>query len=148
MVHSPKRVVFLDLVLSLFRLNGLMIAEGDRMTRNLGLTSARWRVIGAVALSRSGLTVPGIARVLGQSRQAVQRITDAMVTDGLLIYVPNPKHKKSRLVHLTEEGKRCYNKLREVQDPWALTATDDIALDDLEASLYVVRRLIKRFDKK
>jgi DNA-binding MarR family transcriptional regulator len=148
MVHSPKRVVFLDLVLSLFRLNGLLIAEGDRMSRNLGLTSARWRVIGAVALSSSGLTVPGIARVLGQSRQAVQRITDAMIADGLLVYAPNPKHKKSQLVHLSEAGKRCYNQLREVQDPWALTATADIALDDLETSLFVVRRLIKKFDKK
>lgn len=148
MVHSRKRVVFLDLVLSLFRLNGLLIAEGDRMTRHLGLTSARWRVIGAVALSSSGLTVPGIARVLGQSRQAVQRITDAMITDGLLFYVINPKHKKSMLVNLTDEGKRCYNLLREEQDPWALDATDEISLDDLEASLFVVRRLIKKFDKK
>ena len=147
-MHSPKRVVFLDLVLSLFRLNGLLIAEGDRMTRNLGLTSARWRVIGAVALSSGGLTVPGIARVLGQSRQAVQRITDAMVEDGLLIYAANPKHKKSMLVHLTDEGKRCYNLLREEQDPWALDATDNIAQDDLEKSLFVVRRLIKEFDKK
>jgi len=147
-VHSPKRVVFLDLVLSLFRLNGLLIAEGDRMTCNLGLTSARWRVIGAVALSSGGLTVPGIARVLGQSRQAVQRITDAMVEDGLLIYAANPKHKKSMLVHLTDEGKRCYNLLREEQDPWALDATENIAQDDLEKSLFVVRRLIKEFDKK
>jgi len=147
-VHSPKRVVFLDLVLSLFRLNGLLIAEGDRMTRDLGLTSARWRVIGAVALSSGGLTVPGIARVLGQSRQAVQRITDAMVEDGLLIYAANPKHKKSMLVHLTDEGKKCYSLLREEQDPWALDATDDISLDALETSLFVARRLIKEFDKK
>jgi DNA-binding MarR family transcriptional regulator len=147
-MHSPKRVVFLDLVLSLFRLNGLLIAEGDRMTRDLGLTSARWRVIGAVALSSGGLTVPGIARVLGQSRQAVQRIADTMVEDGLLVFVPNPKHKKSMLVHLTEEGKRCYNLLREEQDPWALQATEDIPLQDLETSLIVLRRLIKKFDKK
>lgn len=147
-MHSPKRVVFLDLVLSLFRLNGLLIAEGDRMTRGMSLTSARWRVIGAVALSSGGLTVPGIARVLGQSRQAVQRIADAMVEDGLLLYVPNPKHKKSMLVHLTGEGKKSYNLLREEQDPWALDATEDISLEDLEASLFVVRRLIKQFDKK
>ena len=118
------------------------------MTQGLGLTSARWRVIGAVALSSGGLTVPGIARVLGQSRQAVQRITDAMVEDGLLVYAANPKHKKSMLVHLTQEGKRCYNLLREEQDPWALQATDDISMEDLEKSLFVVRRLIKQFDKK
>ena len=147
-MHSPKRVVFLDLVLSLFRLNGSLIAEGDRMTRDLGLTSARWRVIGAVALSSGGLTVPGIARVLGQSRQAVQRIADEMVEDGLLVFATNPKHKKSMLVHLTDEGKRCYNLLRAEQDPWALEATENISLDDLETSLFVVRRLIKEFDKK
>ena len=99
-------------------------------------------------MSSGGLTVPGIARVIGQSRQAVQRITDAMVEDGLLLYATNPNHKKSMLVHLTDEGKRCYNLLREEQDPWAIEATEDISLDDLESSLFVVRRLIKEFDKK
>jgi DNA-binding MarR family transcriptional regulator len=148
MVHSPKRKVFLDLVLSLFRLNGLLIAEGDKMTRDLDLTSARWRVIGAVALSSSGLTVPGIARVLGQSRQAVQRIADVMVNDGLVEYSPNPKHKKSVLVNLTEEGKSAYAILREVQDPWALATTEDISQEELETSLFVIRRLIQKFDKK
>ena len=103
-MHSPKRVLFLDLVLTLFRLNGLLIAEGDAMTKDLGLTHARWKVIGAIALSNAGLTVPGIARVLGQSRQAVQRITDVMVADGILVYTDNPKHKRSALVTLSEKG--------------------------------------------
>jgi DNA-binding MarR family transcriptional regulator len=110
-------MLFLDLVLSVFRLNGLLVAEGDAMTEDLGLTSARWKVIGVVALSTAGLTVPGIARVLGQSRQAVQRITDVMAQDGLITYEPNPKHKRSVLVLLTDEGKSAYHALREVQDP-------------------------------
>lgn len=146
-VHSPKRKLFLDLVLSVFRLNGLLIAQGDNMTRNLGLTSARWRVIGVVALSSAGVTVPGIARVLGQSRQAVQRITDVMVEDGLLVYLPNPKHRKSVLVNLTDTGKLAYSRLREVQDPWALTTTDDMSVESLETALAVVRRLIQKFDR-
>ena len=45
-MRSSKRMLFLDLVLSVFRLNGLLISEGDAMTENLGLTSARWKVIG------------------------------------------------------------------------------------------------------
>ena len=146
-MHSPKRMLFLDLVLSLFRLNGLLIAEGDDMTEALGLTSARWKVIGVIALSNSGLTVPGIARVLGQSRQAVQRITDVMVTDGLLSYQPNPKHKRSVLVVLTEEGKTAYKDLRDVQDPWAIENTEDIPSEELDAGLRLVRRLIQKFDK-
>ena len=146
-MHSPKRMLFLDLVLSLFRLNGLLIAEGDEMTEALGLTSARWKVIGVIALSNSGLTVPGIARVLGQSRQAVQRITDVMVTDGLLSYQSNPKHKRSVLVVLTEEGKTAYKDLRDVQDPWAIANTEDIPIEELDAGLRLVRRLIQKFDK-
>jgi DNA-binding MarR family transcriptional regulator len=146
-MHSPKRMLFLDLVLSVFRLNGLLIAEGDDMTEALGLTSARWKVIGVIALSNSGLTVPGIARVLGQSRQAVQRITDVMVTDGLLSYQSNPKHKRSVLVVLTEEGKTAYKDLRDVQDPWAIENTEDIPIEDLDAGLRLVRRLIQKFDK-
>ena len=145
--HSPKRMLFLDLVLSVFRLNGLLVAEGDAMTEDLGLTSARWKVIGVVALSTAGLTVPGIARVLGQSRQAVQRITDVMAQDGLITYEPNPKHKRSVLVLLTDEGKSAYNALREVQDPWAIRNTEDIPIEELETSLRLVRRLIQRLDK-
>lgn len=146
-MHSPKRMLFLDLVLSLFRLNGLLIAEGDEMTEALGLTSARWKVIGVIALSNSGLTVPGIARVLGQSRQAVQRITDVMVTDGLLSYESNPKHKRSVLVVLTEEGKTAYKDLRDVQDPWAINNTEDIPIEELDVGLRLLRRLIQKFDK-
>ncbi|MCH8264742.1 MAG: MarR family transcriptional regulator [Proteobacteria bacterium] len=146
-MHSPKRLLFLDFVLSVFRLNGLLISEGDAMTAKLGLTSARWKVIGAIALSSKGLTVPGIARVLGQSRQAVQRITDVMVSDNLLFYQVNPRHKRSVLVTLTDAGKEVYNMLREVQDPWALGTAEDIPIEELESALHLVRRLIQKFDK-
>jgi DNA-binding MarR family transcriptional regulator len=145
-MHASKRVLFLDLVLSVLRLNGLLIAEGDAMTEKLNLTHARWKVIGAIALSNNGLTVPGIARVLGQSRQAVQRITDVMVHDGVLEYQKNPNHKRSVLVLLSENGKDIYNTLREVQDPWAIDATEDIPVEELETALRLVRRLIKKFN--
>lgn len=146
-MHSPKRILFLDLVLSIFRLNGLLIAEGDALTEKLGLTHARWKVIGAIALSNAGLTVPGVARVLGQSRQAVQRITDVMVEDGLLVYQRNPKHKRSVLITLTEEGNHVYNMLREQQDPWVMENTQEIPIEELDQALRLIRRLIKKFDK-
>ncbi len=147
MAHSPKRKLFLDLVLSLFRLNGLLVAEGDQMAEALGLTSARWKVIGVVALASSGVTVPGIARVLGQSRQAVQRITDVMESDGLLRYQDNPDHKRSVLVCLTDEGQEVYTALRAVQDPWAIENTEDVPVEELEIGLQLVRRLIHKFDR-
>jgi len=147
MVHSPKRMLFLEFVLSVFRLNGLLIAEGDQMTEKVGLTSARWKVIGVIALSNAGLTVPNIARVLGQSRQAVQRITDVMVEDGILSYQANIKHKRSVLVVLTDEGKQIYSNLREVQDPWAIDSTENVPVEELEAALRLIHRLTKKFDR-
>jgi len=146
-MHSPKRILFLDLVLSIFRLNGLLIAEGDALTEKLGLTHARWKVIGAIALSNAGLTVPGVARILGQSRQAVQRITDVMVEDGLLAYQQNPKHKRSVLITLTEEGNHVYNMLREQQDPWVMENTQEIPIEELDQALRLIHRLINKFDK-
>lgn len=147
MAHSPKRKLFLDLVLSLFRLNGLLVAEGDHMAEGLGLTSARWKVIGVVALANSGVTVPGVARVLGQSRQAVQRLTDVMEKDGLLRYQDNPEHKRSVLVCLTDTGQDVYASLRAVQDPWAIENTADVPLEEMEMGLQLVRRLIHKFDR-
>lgn len=143
-MHSPKRKLFLDLVLSIFRLNGILQAEGDRMAGSLGLTSARWKVIGVIALSPGGVTVPAIARTLGQSRQAVQRITDVMQEDDLLMYAENPRHKRSPLVALTEQGQQVYNALRAVQDPWAIEHTDDVPVEDLETALRLIHRLIAR----
>jgi len=69
-----------------------------------------------------------------------------MVTDKLLEYCNNPNHKRSVLVLLSEHGKEVYNTLREVQDPWAIDATDDIPTEELEVALRLVQRLIKKFN--
>lgn len=145
-MHSPKRKLFLDLVRAIFRLNGLLLADGDRMAEGVGLTSARWKVIGIVALTSAGVTVPGIARALGQSRQAVQRITDVMQTDGLVRYEINPRHKRSSLVQLTDHGQQVYNELRSVQDPWAIGHTEDTSVEELESALRLMQRLINRME--
>jgi len=147
MAHSSKRIQFLDLVRSVFRLNALLVAEGDSMSEELGLTSARWKVIGVVALSTNGMTVPAIGRALGQSRQAVQRVSDVIAKDGLIEFKANPNHKKSVLVHLTEKGKQAYGALRDVQDPWAVENTRDIAPEDLETTLQLLQRLVQTLEK-
>jgi DNA-binding MarR family transcriptional regulator len=51
------------------------------------------------------------------------------------------------LVVLTEEGKTAYKDLRDVQDPWAIDNTEDIPIEELDAGLRLVRRLIQKFDK-
>ena len=59
-MHTPAGAALTELVLTVFRVNGLLLDAGDRMTKDLGLTSARWQVMGA--LEQGPLTAAQIAR--------------------------------------------------------------------------------------
>jgi len=50
-----------DLVLEVFRLNGRLIMAGDALVARIGLTSARWQVLGAIALDTGPAPVVRIA---------------------------------------------------------------------------------------
>src|ERR1700751_4013808 len=94
-----------DLVLETFRLNGSLLASGDALVADLGLTSARWQVLGAAALAPGPLSVGQVARNMGLARQAVQRLANEMAADGLVRFAPNPHHQRPKLVLLTAAGK-------------------------------------------
>jgi DNA-binding MarR family transcriptional regulator len=96
------------LVLAIFRTNGALLAAGDVLVEPLGLSSARYQVLGAVALSTEPLTVPGIARAMGLTRQGVQKQVDLLVSQGLFALRDNPEHRRSALVRLTPEGRRVF----------------------------------------
>ena len=76
--------VFSDLIVMVFRLNGRLIEAGNRLVGDIGLTSAWWQVLGALALSPTPLPVAHIARNMGLARQSVQRIADLLVEKGLV----------------------------------------------------------------
>lgn len=94
---------------ALFRAHNGLIAVGDRITAPYGLTSARWQVMGAMALSGQPLTVAQIARVMGLTRQAVQRIVNELEKQGMLALSDNPAHTRARLADLTSEGRAAYD---------------------------------------
>ena len=50
-------------------------------------------------------TVPHMAKVRPVSRQYIQMLADQLEEEGLVEFVENPAHKRSRLVRLTEKGK-------------------------------------------
>jgi DNA-binding MarR family transcriptional regulator len=54
------------------------------------------------------LTVPQIAQMRPTSRQRMQRLADELASDGLVEFVENPNHRRSKLVQLTREGETRY----------------------------------------
>jgi DNA-binding MarR family transcriptional regulator len=57
------------------------------------------------------LTVPQIAAMRPTSRQRMQRLANELAAEGLLEFVDNPRHRKSKLLRLTAKGEARYRKL-------------------------------------
>jgi DNA-binding MarR family transcriptional regulator len=106
------------LFLDIFRANAGLVAAGDKLVAPLGLTSARWQVLGAVAMAPAPQPVAHIARDMGLARQSVQRLVNELIADGLVDMRDNPHHKRARLVCLTAQGSETMAAINALQRPW------------------------------
>ena len=106
-------------VVELFRLNGAFLSEGDRITRDLNLSSARWQVLGALELAERPLSVSQIARAMGLTRQSVQRVANELSNDGLLTFENNPDHLRAKNVVVTSDGLKAFKAAMRRQARWS-----------------------------
>jgi len=132
---------FSELVVRLFRLNGLLAAEGETLARPTGQTTARWQVLAMV--EDASLTVAQIARTLGLARQSVQRVADALEQVGLVTYEDNPRHRRARLVTLTDEGRVTLSTIQAAQRPWADTLGRSVGERELRKAIIVLDRVLE-----
>ncbi len=146
MKYTSEGEALTEIVLNVFRLNGLLLLEGDQITQEFGLTSARWKVLGAIALAPEPITVPQIARNMGLSRQAVQRLANEMATDDLLTFSDNPHHKRAKLLILSAKGMNIYKKLQDKQRPWASSLANGLEIKDLQITATVLQNLIAKIN--
>src|SRR6476661_5210952 len=81
------------IVADIYEIAGRFRENGEAIARSVGQTQARWQVLSAA--SGRPHTVPQIARVLGVTRQNVQRIADLLVKEGAAEFRANPDHQSS-----------------------------------------------------
>lgn len=136
-----------DLVLEVFRLNGALLASGDALVADVGLTSARWQVLGAIALSPLPLPVAHIARNMGLSRQAVQRLANEMERDGLVRFGANPHHQRAKLVHLTRQGRAAYDAAIKRWEPWAGALAEALSAREIDKAAALLRTIRQRLEQ-
>jgi DNA-binding MarR family transcriptional regulator len=137
-----------DLVLETFRLNGRLLVSGDALVADLGLTSARWQVLGAMALSPVPLSVAQIARNMGLTRQAVQRLVNEMQGDGLVRLAPNPHHQRAKLVVLSAKGKTAFAAAMQRQVAWANDLAAGLSVKQIQTAAATLRRVRQRLDER
>lgn len=146
MEQSELGSAFTALVLQIFRVNGLVLAEGELLTADLGLTSARWQVMGT--LENGGLPVPHIAREMGLTRQGVQKTVKILEHDGLIELQENPHHKTAKLVVLSPEGRKRLDLLNDIQVDWATEIAASHRLEDLKTAVRVIRKVVISLEGK
>jgi DNA-binding MarR family transcriptional regulator len=135
------------LILEVFRLNGRLLAVGDRLVAKLGLTSARWQVLAAIAVSPVPEPVARIARGMGLRRQGVRRIVNELAEDGIVAFKENPHHLRANLVVLTEKGRLSYEAVREIETPWMRSLSEGIDPQTMDAATRIVATLRERLEK-
>jgi DNA-binding MarR family transcriptional regulator len=59
-----------------------------------------------------------MGRVMGVSRQAMQRTVKTLAIEGLVASSPNPDHRSSPLFHLTAAGRRRLDAVNADQSAW------------------------------
>lgn len=145
-LRTPEGETGTQIVLAAFRANGLLLAAGDDLAADEGLTSARWQVLGALALSERPLTVPQIARRMGLTRQSVHATVKRLVRDRLVELAPNADHRRSQLVRLTELGQVRYAAIDRRQALWVNRLADGISRNELETTARVLGELCRRLE--
>ena len=131
--------------LTVFRLNGQFLALADVLARPAGCTAARWQVLGAVLTEP--LTVSGIARAMGITRQSVQRLADVLVDEGLAEYVDNPAHARAKLVRPTDAGYTVIARIDPAHAAAARRLTAELGRDALHDTVEAMSELSVALDR-
>lgn len=126
----------------------MLLTAGDRLVAPLGLTSARWQILGAVAAAERPQPVAWLARSLGANRQNVQRIANDLHKEGLVAFETNPHHRRAQFVVLTDKGKRAFDAAMDLQAPWVNKLSDGLSLKDIETVRRVVTAMRKRMEAR
>lgn len=146
--HSPDAADLTQLFLDSFRFHGALIAAGDRLSKQVGLTAARWQVLSTVARAEQPETVANIGRIMGLTRQSVQRIVNEQTSEGLLRLESNPSHKRASLVCLTDAGRKSFEAITALQIQWANAVAQQLKGHDIGGARKLITALSQLLESR
>jgi DNA-binding MarR family transcriptional regulator len=102
-VSTDEQLLMSGIAKTVYRLNGHVLSIAEDLAGPVGLTGAWWQVLASVL--REPMSVADISRFIGNTRQAVQRIADRLVEEGMVEFHDNPAHARAKLLAPTEKGR-------------------------------------------
>ena len=87
------------------------------------------------------LTVPQIAEMRPTSRQRMQRLADELAAEGLVEFIDNPSHRRSKLVRLTAKGNARYREWSAKFLAIASTMGSELSETEIRRTTDILRQL-------
>ena len=124
----------------------LLSAAGDDLVADLGLSAARVQILDVLA-AVGPRTVSQVARSLGLSRQAVQRVAGDLIAHGFATYANNPDHARAPLVTMTEQGRAAQAEAARRKGSWRETLAEGLTPAWLDMASELMTLIARRAGK-
>jgi DNA-binding MarR family transcriptional regulator len=141
---TPASNAFTDLIRAILRTNATVQKSGTRLMRGTGITNARWQTLSELFALDRRVTVSELARHMGLTRQAVQRLADDMARDGLVEFVKNPGDARAMHLLLTEAGKAKYDNALEREWQWTNEIAQDFDVEQLDRAVALLEAITQK----
>ncbi|GAA3687258.1 MarR family transcriptional regulator [Nonomuraea antimicrobica] len=104
------------------------------------------RAVLNLLLRHGPMTVPQMGRAQALSRQFVQRMINDAAARGLVEFAPNPAHKRSSLIRLTEEGRAAITTVIDRERAVLRQVGEGLTDTEVDACVRVLSRLLRHLD--
>jgi DNA-binding MarR family transcriptional regulator len=141
---TPESNALTDLIRTVLRMNATVQKSGTRLMRGTGITNARWQTLSELSALEKRVTVSELARHMGLTRQAVQRLADDMARDGLVEFAENLGDARAMHLLLTEAGKAAYEDALEREWQWANAIAQDFDAEQITRAVALLEDITQK----
>ncbi len=134
-----------------FRLTRMLILAGrswvNRIDNTLrietGQSRARWQVLFTLGFAEQPVTMTELCKRERVQWPAMVRVIEAMAREGLVRRKDNPLDGRSKLVYLTEKGRKMMNRIQPVLDRERAMILSRLTFDELKACYGMLERIFE-----
>jgi DNA-binding MarR family transcriptional regulator len=141
---TPASNALTDLIRTVLRMNATVQKSGTRLMRGTGITNARWQTLSELFALEQRVTVSELARHMGLTRQAIQRLADDMAKDGLVEFVENPGDARAMHLLLTEAGRATYDDALEREWQWSNAIAADFDAEQIDRAVALLEAITQK----
>ncbi|MDT0460851.1 MarR family winged helix-turn-helix transcriptional regulator [Streptomyces sp. DSM 41527] len=141
---SPTEDLLYGVLRRLWPLHRTVVRAVEHELAGTGMTAGEHALLDALR-AEGPRTVPQLARGMGLDRQPVQRWVNHAIELGLVVTAPNPAHRRSSLIRLTDDGTEAIRGVRESEAAELRQRLTDLSAEDVRTALHVLDRLGEEF---